>query len=69
MQVEAVSVISTFNLKGGDILALAPSGKSIQPLPQPKEPKYDIRKIIIKEKLAKQNLRAFGFQSYNEMEL
>ena len=67
MQVEPKTIISTFSLKQGDLLALAPAGRSIEPLPEPEYPKYDIRKIIIKEKLAKQNLRAFGFQTYDEM--
>jgi len=48
---------------------LLPSGVGAEPLPQPEEPKYDIQKIFIKEKLARQNLRAFGFVSYDQMEL
>ena len=45
-------------------MALVPNGKRFEPLPEPIRPSYDIQKIIIKEKLAKINLKSFGFVSY-----
>ena len=53
MQVEPYSQIASINLQTGDCLALAPIGKPIDPLPEPIEPKYDIKKLIVKEKLEK----------------
>ena len=56
-------------MKDGACLALVPAGKPAEPLPEPTHPKYDIHKLLIREKLAKQNLRAFGFASYDQMEI
>ena len=64
MQVVAVPIISTFSIKRGACLALLPLGQPAEDLPEP-EPTYDIRKLLIKEKLARQNLTAYGFQTYD----
>lgn len=69
MRVQTVPVVSTYEIKPGACLALLPLGMGAEPLPEPEHPKYDIHKILIAEKLAKQNLRAFGFLSYDQMEL
>ena len=61
-------MIGSINLKQGESLALVPNGKSFEPLPEPIKPSYDIQKIIIKEKLAKINLKSFGFVSLEQMD-
>ena len=57
-------MLASITLKEGDMLALVPNGKNFEPLPEPIKPSYDIQKIIIKEKLAKINLKSFGFISF-----
>lgn len=68
MQVAARSLIAEAVLKEGDSLALAPCGKELEPKPE-KLIDIDIAKVIIQEKLTKQNLKAFGFQTFEQMEV
>ena len=51
MQVEPFSIIANAKLREGDSLALMPSGKPFEPLPEQTRQNFDIVKIIIQEKL------------------
>ena len=68
-------LISTIELKkpeGSTVtsLLLAPLGKVAEPLPDPVKPESeDIKTVIIREKLAKQNLEAFGIKDFNAIDL